>query len=270
MTGLLDPSKAFAALGHDTRLEIVRILERAHPLPRSAGEIARLVAVLPATLSAQLAILEEAGLITSRREGRSILYAIVPKALSALADAVPAPRPAERLQPTGDPLSVLFVCTGNSARSIMAEALLTRFGAGRFRAASAGSRPRGAVEPEVLRLLGDLGYDTAALVSKGWTGVADTTPDVVVTLCDEAAGEACPSFIGPALTAHWGIADPVASPPEARRGAVRDAYRHLSARVTELIALPVETLTRAEFAAALNKIAVFGGATPLARLRAAS
>lgn len=109
------------------------------------------------------------------------------------------------------PYHVLFLCTGNSARSIMAEAILNKAGSGKFRAYSAGSHPKGQVHPEATRLLQSLGYDTSAFRSKSWSEFADAGApplDFVFTVCDNAAGEACPLWPGQPMTAHWGVADP--------------------------------------------------------------
>ena len=112
------------------------------------------------------------------------------------------------------PYNVLFLCTGNSARSVLAEAILNRIGKGRFVAHSAGSQPKGQVHPETLRLLNELHYDTSALRSKSWSEFAKPGApplDFVFTVCDNAAGEACPFWPGQPMTAHWGVPDPAAA-----------------------------------------------------------
>ena len=120
------------------------------------------------------------------------------------------------------PFNVLFLCTGNSARSIMAEAILNKLGAGKFRAFSAGSQPKGWVHPETLRLLQSLGYDTSRFRSKSWSEFADPGApllDFVFTVCDNAAGETCPVWPGQPMTAHWGVPDPatVKGTPECQK-----------------------------------------------------
>jgi arsenate reductase (thioredoxin) len=145
------------------------------------------------------------------------------------------------------PYNVLFLCTGNSARSIMAEAILNKLGAGKFRAYSAGSRPKGQVHFETIRLLQSLGYDTSGLRSKSWSEFADPGApllDFVFTVCDNAAGEACPVWPGQPMTAHWGVPDPAeASGTEAEIAlAFKDAYRMLNQRIGIFIALPIHSL----------------------------
>src|ERR1700758_3314981 len=113
-----------------------------------------------------------------------------------------------------EPYNVLFLCTGNSARSIMAEAILNKVGAGKFRAYSAGSRPKGRLHPETIRLLQSLGYDASGLRSKSWdefTAPGALEFDFVFTVCDNAAAESCPLWPGQPMTAHWGVPDPAAA-----------------------------------------------------------
>jgi arsenate reductase len=142
---------------------------------------------------------------------------------------------------------VLFLCTGNSARSIMAECALNRWGAGKFLAFSAGSHPRGQVHPMTLEVLTQLGYSTERLRSKSWDefGRPDSPPlDLVLTVCDTAAGEACPLWPGHPVTAHWGVEDPAAfaGPPDVQKRLFTRVYFELEARVKILSSLPVDDL----------------------------
>jgi protein-tyrosine-phosphatase len=263
----------FAALGQETRFDVARLLLRFAGRELAAGDIARLVAAVPATMSSHLAVLEDAGLIASRRDGRSILYRAVPEVTGPLLGAAEAPLPAGRDAARERPLAVLFLCTANSARSLMAEAVLARFGDGRFAAYSAGSRPRATMDQRARDLLLRLGYDVAGLAPGSWSRFAGPDApaiDVVITLCDAAAGENCPVPVGRAVAAHWGVPDPVGagdSEGEAR-AAMRLAYRRVSTRVTALAALPVETMCAADLESALAAIARFDGATDLALARA--
>lgn len=145
--------------------------------------------------------------------------------------------------------TILVLCTGNSARSVMGEALLNVLGKGRFRAFSAGSRPSGKVQPMAAELAAAIGYDTSALRSKSWdefTGPGAPELDLVVTVCDNAAGEACPVWYGAPMTAHWGVEDPAAveGDEETRRRAYRKAFTELRRRVELFVALPIEKLDR--------------------------
>lgn len=145
--------------------------------------------------------------------------------------------------------NVLFLCTGNSARSILAEAVLNRVGQGRFRAFSAGSQPKGEVHPFALDLLTSLNHDTAFARSKNWeefAGPDAPVMDFVFTVCDNAAGEACPAWPGQPMTAHWGVPDPAAAEgTEAeRRLAFAEAYRMLGNRISIFTALPLKSLDR--------------------------
>lgn len=145
------------------------------------------------------------------------------------------------------PYDILFLCTGNSARSILAEAIMNRIGAGKVRAWSAGSRPRGEVHPQVLKLLASLGHDTAGFRSKSWDeferpGAPEF--DFIVTVCDNAAGEACPVWPGKPIRSHWGVPDPAAvEGGEAEVApAFAEAYRLLSNRIALFAALPFDKL----------------------------
>ncbi|MGE0742080.1 MAG: arsenate reductase ArsC [Hyphomonadaceae bacterium] len=157
------------------------------------------------------------------------------------------------------PYNVLFLCTGNSARSIIAEAVLARLGAGKFRAFSAGSQPKGQVHPEALRLLRRLNFNTDNARSKSWDEFAgaDAPPlDFVITVCDNAAGEVCPAWPGQPMTAHWGVPDPAAveGTDVQVAQAFADAYGRLSNRIAIFAALPFEGLDRLSLQNRLNDI----------------
>jgi protein-tyrosine-phosphatase len=141
--------------------------------------------------------------------------------------------------------NVLFLCTGNSARSILAEAILNQQGMGRFRAYSAGSYPKGAVHPAALALLEDLDYGTGEYRSKSWDEFASLGApalDFVFTVCDNAAGEVCPTWPGQPMTAHWGIEDPAAVEGEGQAQAFWNAYQQLQRRIQLFLALPIEDI----------------------------
>jgi arsenate reductase len=156
-------------------------------------------------------------------------------------------------------LNVLFLCTGNSARSILAEAYLNARGDGRFRAFSAGSHPNGTVNPFALELLAKHRMTSDALRSKSWDEfAAPGAPklDFVFTVCDDAAGETCPYWPGQPVTAHWGVEDPAAvqGPDDEKRKAFLKAFTALSARINLLLALPLEKLSRHSLQARLDEI----------------
>jgi len=146
------------------------------------------------------------------------------------------------------PYNVLFLCTGNSARSILAESLLNHWGRGRLRAFSAGSFPKGQVHPLAIELLEWTRLPTEGLRSKSWDefAAADAPPiDFVITVCDNAAGETCPVWPCKPITAHWGVADPAAVEGDAERGAAfRRALTELEARIKLLVNVPIESLDR--------------------------
>ncbi|MES2404349.1 MAG: arsenate reductase ArsC [Pseudomonadota bacterium] len=162
-----------------------------------------------------------------------------------------------------NPYRVLFLCTGNSARSIMTEALLNVLGHGRFEAFSAGSHPAGRVQPLAAELATGLGYPAERLRSKSWDEfVEEGAPpmDFVITVCDDAAGEACPVWFGSPVTAHWGVADParVVGDESTRRAAYRDAWGILRKRIEAMLALPASRLAGAEARHALQEIGLIG------------
>jgi protein-tyrosine-phosphatase len=158
-----------------------------------------------------------------------------------------------------DPLNVLFLCTGNSARSIIAEAIMNRDGRGRFRAYSAGSNPKGEVNPHTVDLLRSLHHPVEDLRSKPWDEFARPGApklDFVFTVCDDAAGEVCPIWPGQPMTAHWGMPDPVAatgSPAEVAL-AFADAYRMMSNRISLFMNLPMAALDRLSLQRRLDAI----------------
>jgi len=157
------------------------------------------------------------------------------------------------------PFNVLFLCTGNSARSIMAEAILNREGMGRFRAFSAGSQPKGKVNPYAIDLLKRLNYDTSNMRSKSWHEFAQSDApelDFVFTVCDNAAGETCPMWPGQPMTAHWGVPDPAEAKgtPAEIAFAFKDTYRMLAQRISIFVSLPLKSLDRLTLQARLRDI----------------
>jgi arsenate reductase (thioredoxin) len=165
--------------------------------------------------------------------------------------------------------NVLFLCTGNSARSVMAEALLRKLGAGRFNAFSGGSHPKGSVNPFALKVLGSFGLPTDGYRSKSWDEFAATgapVMDFVFTVCDSAAGEVCPVWPGQPMTAHWGIEDPAAvegSDIEKEKAFVT-AFKYLRNRISIFISLPIASLDRMALGAKLREIGRIEGATAAA------
>jgi arsenate reductase len=285
-----DAVKILVALSQATRLEIFRLLVRYLPYGLAAGDIARLLAIPHNTLSGHLTLLEQGELVLSRREGRSIIYAANRNralqltaflledccrmterscGVSTLTDsALPFPAKREGFM-SNKTYNVLILCTGNSARSIMAEAILNREGAGRIHAFSAGSQPKGLPNPYALSLLKDLGYDTDGLRSKSWDefgGQTATKMDIIVTVCDSAAGETCPFWPGHPLVAHWGVPDPAAveGTDAEKRAAFMEAYRRLGARISAFVNLELETLDLSTLKLRLADIGAMDGATRMA------
>ncbi len=288
-----DAIALLSALAQPSRLEIFRLLVRYLPYGLPAGDIARLLAIPHNTLSTHLAVLEQAQLVLSRRDGRSIIYVAHRNRALALtaflladccsmshqaceladtAEATP-PFPAKREEPTSGRIrNVLVLCTGNSARSILAEALLNREGRDRIRAFSAGSQPKDAPNPYALALLNELGYDTSSFRSKSWSEFAGPEApqmDFIITVCDSAAGESCPHWPGHPLVAHWGITDPagVEGSDAEKRAAFMETYRRLAARVTAFVNLDMDGLDLPTLKQQFAAIGSMDGATEMALLR---
>jgi protein-tyrosine-phosphatase len=157
------------------------------------------------------------------------------------------------------PFNVLFLCTGNSARSIVAEAIISREGLGKFKGYSAGSHPKGAVHPFALDLLKRLNYDVSHYRSKSWEEFAEPGApelDFVFTVCDNAANEVCPVWPGQPMTAHWGVPDPAAAEGNEaeRRYAFADTYRMLNQRISIFVNLPMKSLDKLSLQRRLDEI----------------
>jgi len=265
---------AFAALGNALRLNAFRNLVRAGPAGMAAGEIAEALGVRQNTMSAALSVLLQAGLVRNRRDGRVIRYFAAMDAVGGIVDYLVedccggrpelCSRNAFDIEgimeaEMAEPKNVLFLCTGNSARSLFAEAILNRIGVGKFRAYSAGSLPRNGPHPYTLDLLKRLNHDVSGIRSKNWDEFAlPEAPkmDFVFTVCDDAAGEVCPVWPGQPMTAHWGVPDPVAADGNEaeRRLAFSEAYRMLSNRISIFVNLPMASLDKLSLQARLDEI----------------
>ena len=266
----IDGLQKITALAHRHRLDVFRLLMRRAPEALAAGEIARTLDLPSSTLSPYLAALKSADLIREGRAGTSRLYAANTDGAAALVDYLVNEccrgRPAQCFdtpEPTPEParpFNVLFICTGNSARSIMAEALLRDIGAGKFHAYSAGTTPYDRINPAVLRLLSDKGIDTDTLRAKPLTefqGANAPKFDFVFTVCDAAANEECPAWAGQPISAHWGQPDPVAvKGTEAEQQlAFQQVYGGLKNRITAFAALPFDQLNRMALQRHVDQIA---------------
>ena len=160
--------------------------------------------------------------------------------------------------------NVLFLCTGNSARSILGEAIMNKLGNGRFSAWSAGSMPKGEVHPMALSVLEGFGYDTTGVRSKSWDEFARPGApkfDFIFTVCDNAAGETCPVWIGQPMTAHWGIEDPAAVEGDGQRDAFLQAMRYLTRRIEMFLMLPLASLDEMSLRNRLKEIGRQEGAS---------
>ncbi len=275
--------EALSALAQETRLRVFRLLVRAGRDGLPAGAIGEAVGASSSNLSFHLSQLEGAGLIARRREARSIIYSLREDVAGGLiaflredsglgeGGSLPGQGEAQRgaaleAAGAGDPRNVLFLCSGNSARSIMAEAILRKDGGGRFRAFSAGSKPRGAVDPLALEVLAAHNYPVDGLVPKDWRVFAESSSpriDVALTICDVTAGEQCPHWPGEPVSGHWGIADPAAVTelPGERRAAFIRAFRYLRRRIAAFLALPLDDLDPIALTQRLAEIGTMEGAS---------
>jgi len=259
-------ARIMGALAQESRLAAVRLLLAAGPNGLGATEIAGRLRIAPSTTSFHLHALEEAGLVQSTRHGRRIIYAArfmaVRNLLAFLTETCCLSRPelcgdllamlpaAPEETPTMTPaFNVLFLCTRNSARSLMAEAILSAIAPGRFRAYSAGSEPAARPMPEVVEKLHALGHDVSGLRSKSWDEfLRPEAPrmDFVIALCDVLDGQACPDFGTTAVTAAWPLPDPAKFRGDAaeRSALLNELYAGLHRRIAIFTSLPFASLDR--------------------------
>jgi ArsR family transcriptional regulator, arsenate/arsenite/antimonite-responsive transcriptional repressor / arsenate reductase (thioredoxin) len=264
--------QAFATLGHPGRLGVFRLLMRFAPRGVRPTEIATALGMKPNTLSHHLSDLAAAGLVRVARQGRSLFYAVDLEAAEALVGYVALDvgraRP-DLLAPLltfqrdhamrDSDFDVLFICSGNSARSIFAEALLRDLGQGKFQAFSAGTRPNTELNPFALEVLRRNGHDVSALRSKHiseFQQQGSIVMDFVFTVCDTAAAEECPPWPGQPITGHWGLPDPVkATGTDAEKALVfAQTYAALRRRISAFVVLPFETLGRISLQARVDAI----------------
>jgi protein-tyrosine-phosphatase/DNA-binding transcriptional ArsR family regulator len=270
-----DAARIFGALGQESRLGVLRLLlgRGASGLP--AGELSEALLLPASTASFHLSALEKAGLIRATRQGRQIMYAVRMAAfrelLIFLTEACceghpelcgfanllpPVPDEEETMTPA---FNVLFLCTRNSARSIMAEAILNRFAGERFHAYSAGSNPAEEPMPDVIKKLRAVGHDVSGLHSKNWhlfTGSEAPQLDFVIGLCDVMDRQTCPDFGDKAVTASWSLPDPSKFRGEGaeREALLNELYAGLYRRITIFANLPFAKLDRMAVRKRLDEI----------------
>ena len=268
-----------SALGHEGRLSVFRLLARRAPRGACPGEFAESTGVKPSTLSTYLSSLSGAGLIESRKRGKSIQYTVNLNSFGELIDYlvadccngrpdICAPRTSALLsskaidEPSDKVFNVLFLCTGNSARSIFSEAILNDVGKGGFRAFSAGTNPSSTVNPHALRVLARAGHDPSNLRPKGIDAFhgGDIQMDFVFTVCGNAADEGCPAWLGPQLSAHWNIPDPVKFQGSESEQILHfaEVYRMLSRRILAFANLPLDRLDRISLQREIDRIDLDG------------
>jgi len=258
-----------SALGHTTRLAVFRLLMRRYPDCVPAGDISAALNLRPSTLSSHLSTLMQAGLILQSREGTSVRYTIDLAAVRGTFDVLlfdccrgrpELCTPDQALAKTSEKLNVLFVCTGNSARSIFAETLLRDAGGDHFHVYSAGTKPFSTLNPHALAQLQAKGHDVSTLKSQhidDFRGTQAPVMDFVFTVCDNAANQDSTPWTGQPISAHWGIEDPVAttgSDAEISK-AFQMAYDTLRTRIHAFAALPLGELDRISLQKAVDELA---------------
>ena len=281
---LSDAAQILGALSQETRLSVLRLLAGAGPNGLPAGEIADRLSVPASTTSFHLTALERAGVTHSTRHSRQIWHAVrcakLRDLLVFLTEACCGGRPelcgdiaallpyeAEESAAMTPAFNVLFLCTKNSGRSIIAEAILQKIGEGRFNAYSAGSEPAEAPIPEVLEKLASLGHDISRLRSKSWNAfIGPSAPqiDFVIALCDTLDGQDCPDFGERAITGAWPLPDPAKFSGNAaeRSTMLNELYASLHRRMSIFTSLPFAALDRIAARARLDEI----GAGPVATM----
>lgn len=258
-------------LSHPHRLAVFRMLMRRYPDQVPAGEIASALSLKASTASVYLAALTDAGLIRQRRQGTSLRYCADTTAAAELIDFLfidccrgrpelcPPLSKGVKTMPQSN-YNVLFICTGNSARSIFAETILRDLGGARFTAFSAGTTPKSELNPLALEMLASKGHDTSLLRSKHTSEFQlpeSPRMDFVFTVCNQAANEDCPSWEGQPISGHWGLPDPVKATGSLaeRRLAFQQTYGALRNRIKAFAALPLSTLDTISLQQAVDGIA---------------
>lgn len=278
MTDSLTPTQVFKCLADENRIRMMLLIAREEEL--CVCELTCALDESQPKVSRHLAQLRTCGLLEDRRQGQWVYYRLHPKlpawVREILVTTLEANRQwlstsSKRLDTMGDrpsallpaaedcredPMKVLFLCTANSCRSILSEAVFNHLAPAGMKAYSAGSQPKGEVNPLSITALQRAGIATNGLSSKSTDSHADLAPDFVITVCDKAAGEACPVFFGPAVKAHWGLADPsdLQGSEEEMDAAFDDTLGHIKRRISALLALPFEQLDAAQLKAELARI----------------
>ena len=274
--------KALGSLAHEVRLAVFRMLVQAGPNGLKPSFIANELGLAAPPLSFHLKDLTNSGLIVARPDGRNIHYSANFDAMNELVGyltenccdgqtcgvggvgpnrigfSVQSITQRKTLM-TEKIFNVLFLCTGNSARSILAEVQLNTLGKGKFKAYSAGSHPNGTVNPFAIEFLSNNGFPTEGLRSKSWDEFAQADAvvmDYVITVCDQAAGEQCPFWPGQPMSAHWGVFDPAAveGTDDQKRRAFRDTAAIMRRRIELFVALPAASLDRMSLKTKLDEI----------------